>query len=208
MRGQTSYLPFSFTMAIATITWPYVPGSLSTTVRYKLSTSSTWIYPTSPANPTTLNTYPLTIMSNTYYDVMLTTNGVACASGSVTFPIISGTTSTTTTSTTTLLFGVFGATILYDMTVTSMVGSIGIPPLTYPIVAPETTNVDYPGTIPAQTITLVITGTPPTTLKLDLAINAAVVDCVAIPSAGTYNLIFPGCSAPANVLISIDSGVC
>jgi hypothetical protein len=73
--------------AIVNITWNFVPGSLSTLVEYKLSSSSTWITPTSPSNPTTQNTYTLIVNENTFYDVRLTTNGIRCAPKSVTFQI-------------------------------------------------------------------------------------------------------------------------
>lgn len=73
--------------AIVNITWNFVPGSLSTLVEYKLSSSSTWITPTSPNNPTTQNTYTLIVNENTFYDVRLTTNGIRCSSRSTTFQI-------------------------------------------------------------------------------------------------------------------------
>src|SRR5260221_1538805 len=74
--------------AIATLTWPFVPGSLSTLVEYRVDGTSIWIHPTSPMNPTPSNNYPLVINDNVLYDVRLTTNGVACAPKSMTFTII------------------------------------------------------------------------------------------------------------------------
>lgn len=73
----------------ATITWSFVPGSLSTLVEYRVSGTTTWIQPTIPQNPTTQNTYPIIISDNIYYDVRLTTNGIRCGSKSTTFQIIS-----------------------------------------------------------------------------------------------------------------------
>lgn len=74
--------------SIANITWAFVPGSLSTLIEYRVSGTTTWIHPTSPNNPTTQNTYPLTIDDNVYYDVRLTTNGSRCAAKSTTFQIV------------------------------------------------------------------------------------------------------------------------
>lgn len=73
--------------SIATITWDFVPGSLSTLVEYRVSGTTTWIKPTSPNNPTATNSYPLTIDENVFYDVRLTTNGIRCAARSTTFQI-------------------------------------------------------------------------------------------------------------------------
>jgi len=75
-------------MATAYITWAFVPGSLSTLVEYKLSTSTVWVQPTSPSNPTTGNTYPLDIADNLTYNVRLTTNAATCAPKSITFNIL------------------------------------------------------------------------------------------------------------------------
>lgn len=74
--------------SIANISWTFVPGSLSTLIEYKESTSSVWLTPTSPNNPTTTNSYPLVIQDNTLYDVRLTTNGIRCSPKSTTFQII------------------------------------------------------------------------------------------------------------------------
>jgi hypothetical protein len=74
--------------AFATITWSYVPGSLSTLVEYKLHGDTVWIKPTSPNNPTVLNTYTLEVETDTVYDVRLTTNGIACGPRSTTFQIM------------------------------------------------------------------------------------------------------------------------
>jgi hypothetical protein len=73
---------------IANISWDFVPGSLSTLVEYKQSTSSVWLSPSSPNNPTITNTYPLVIENNVIYDVRLTTNGIRCGPRSTTFQII------------------------------------------------------------------------------------------------------------------------
>lgn len=70
---------------LATISWTFVPGSLSTLVEYRVSGTMTWIQPTSPMNPTPGNSYPLTLTDNVQYDIRLTTNGVACAPKSMTF---------------------------------------------------------------------------------------------------------------------------
>lgn len=77
-------------MPVANITWNYVPGSLSTLVEYRESGDITWITPSYPANPTTINSYSLTIDEDTYYDVRLTTNGISCGPRSTTFQIVAG----------------------------------------------------------------------------------------------------------------------
>jgi hypothetical protein len=74
--------------SIANITWPFVSGSVSTKVEYKLHTDTTWTMPVSPTNPTTNNFYPLSILNGLTYDVRLTTNGVNCGPNSTTLQII------------------------------------------------------------------------------------------------------------------------
>lgn len=69
---------------VATVEWDFVPGSLNTLVEYKPSSTSTWITPTSPLNPTPGNTYPLTLTIGDQYDVRLTTNGATCGPTSTT----------------------------------------------------------------------------------------------------------------------------
>ena len=76
--------------SIANLTWPNVPGSFSTLVEYKLSTSSTWITPPSPQNPTPNNFFPITITDGFTYDVRLTTNGTTCGPSSTTLQVMSG----------------------------------------------------------------------------------------------------------------------
>ncbi len=73
--------------SIATISWDFVPGSLSTLVEYRVTGDTLWIMPTSPNNPTLTNSYPILIDDNTYYDVRLTTNGISCGPRSITFQI-------------------------------------------------------------------------------------------------------------------------
>jgi len=75
--------------SIATISWTPPPGSTGTLVEYKLASSSTWITPTTPNNPTLAATYPLTITDNQVYNVRLTNYGARCLPRSRTFNIIS-----------------------------------------------------------------------------------------------------------------------
>lgn len=63
---------------IANISWSPVPGSFGTLVEYRLGSSSTWITPTSPANPTIYNTYPIEIQTNTEYYVRISSIGGNC----------------------------------------------------------------------------------------------------------------------------------
>lgn len=74
---------------LATISWDFVPGSLNTLVEYREVGETDWVTPSSPTNPTTQNTYPITIENNTYYDIRLTTNGIGCGPSSTTRRIIS-----------------------------------------------------------------------------------------------------------------------
>ncbi len=74
--------------SIANITWSYAAGSTSTRVEYKKSTSSVWIVPSSPSNPTVGLTYPLSIENGVQYDVRLTTFGSKCGAKSRVFVII------------------------------------------------------------------------------------------------------------------------
>jgi hypothetical protein len=76
--------------SIANLSWPNVPGSVSTLVEYKLSTSPTWIQPPSPQNPTPNNFYPLQITDGLLYDVRLTTNGLTCGPSATTLQIMNG----------------------------------------------------------------------------------------------------------------------
>lgn len=54
---------------------------------------------------------------------------------------------------------------------------------------------------------IVLSGTPATTIKLDAYVNAVKVDCVAVSGAGTYNLSITATAADL-VMISVDSGIC
>lgn len=87
-----------------TIVWTPVPGALGTQLEYRVHGTTTWILPSSPINPTSLNSYPIVIDPSLIYDVRLTTIGVRCSPRSMTFQILpvvpTTTTSTTTTSTT------------------------------------------------------------------------------------------------------------
>lgn len=78
-------------MAItATITWNFAPGSYGTILEYRESFGNgVWIKPTSPANPTLDNEYPLLIDENKFYDVRLTNIGRSGPCISVTKQIIS-----------------------------------------------------------------------------------------------------------------------
>lgn len=71
-----------------TISWDYVPGSSGTKVEYKLHSSPTWITPSSPTNPTALNTYPITVADDVYYDVRLTTICSGSSPKAITLQII------------------------------------------------------------------------------------------------------------------------
>lgn len=73
---------------IADISWDYVPGSLGTLVEYKLHSSSMWITPSAPANPTNTNNYPIPVADDVYYDVRLTTTSNFCSPKSITLQII------------------------------------------------------------------------------------------------------------------------
>lgn len=67
----------------ANITWTPVGGSYGTKIEYKKETDLSWTIPTTPTNPTLLNTYPITIDEDEYYLVKLTTISNQCADGTV-----------------------------------------------------------------------------------------------------------------------------
>jgi YVTN family beta-propeller protein len=64
--------------SIAHITWPPIAGSLGYLIEYKERTSSIWITPSSPANPTLATTYDLTINDGVLYDLRISSN---CSNG-------------------------------------------------------------------------------------------------------------------------------
>jgi hypothetical protein len=69
-------------MATAILSWSPVAGSTGYLIEYKQATSNIWITPSSPANPTLLTTYPLTVTAGVLYNVRLST---FCASGNTTY---------------------------------------------------------------------------------------------------------------------------
>lgn len=75
-------------MVTATITWDFAPGSHGTIIEYKLSSDTVWIKPTSPANPTLDNEYPIEINESQYYDVRLTSFNATGLCRSITKRII------------------------------------------------------------------------------------------------------------------------
>lgn len=54
------------------------PGSWGTLIEYRKSPSITWIVPNSPANPTTLTSYPLTLDDDSVYYIRVSANGLNC----------------------------------------------------------------------------------------------------------------------------------
>lgn len=66
------------------IQWTPIPGSTGTKVEYRIQGSGTWLLPSSPANPTSNNNYPLTMTDGVYYDVRLTTIASFCGPRSIT----------------------------------------------------------------------------------------------------------------------------
>ena len=63
---------------LVNITFIPTLGSLGTKIEYRESTSSTWITPSSPANPTVLSYYPLDLTPNRQYYIRVTTIGTTC----------------------------------------------------------------------------------------------------------------------------------
>lgn len=76
-------------MAIKTahITWQPVSGSTGYLVQYKLQNSLTYTTPTSPPNPTLATSYDIQINSDTFYDVLITSNGANCSPRGITIQI-------------------------------------------------------------------------------------------------------------------------
>jgi hypothetical protein len=69
------------------ITFTETPGSYGTLIEYKKEGDLTWTTPTSPANPTTLETYPLTLDPGFKYYVRLSSVGLNCTTKYVIIPI-------------------------------------------------------------------------------------------------------------------------
>lgn len=63
---------------IYNVTFTPTVGSLGTQIDYKNNSSSTWITPSSPANPTTLATYPLVLETENSYNVRVSSVGESC----------------------------------------------------------------------------------------------------------------------------------
>lgn len=72
-------------MAQAILSWNPVAGATGYLIEYKEASTSIWITPSSPANPTLLTTYPLTVTAGVLYNVRISTN---CASGHITYRYI------------------------------------------------------------------------------------------------------------------------
>lgn len=53
-------------------------GALGTLIEYKLSGDTVWTTPTTPANPTTLNTYPLSLETGNSYNIRVSSYGGNC----------------------------------------------------------------------------------------------------------------------------------
>lgn len=73
------------------ITFTEVPGSYGTLIEYKKVGESTWTTPTSPANPTTNETYPLTLEPGFDYYVRVSAVGLDCTTRYKIIPIESTT---------------------------------------------------------------------------------------------------------------------
>jgi hypothetical protein len=80
-------------------------GSTGTLIQYKEYSDLDWTTPTNPANPTTGNSYPLSLEEGKSYYIGLSTIGQYCSQGrvikSVTIPFTTTTTTSSTTTTTT-----------------------------------------------------------------------------------------------------------
>lgn len=61
------------------VTFTPTLGSLGTLIEYKNSVDSTWIVPSTPVNPTTLTTYPLSLETENSYNIRVSSYGGACA---------------------------------------------------------------------------------------------------------------------------------
>lgn len=174
--------------SIANITWPFVPGSLSTLVEYRVDGTTTWIQPTSPMNPTPTNSYPITITDNVVYDARLTTNGVGCAPRSMTFPF--GKTTTTTTSTTTTTTTTISGISFYSNSVTGGdTGTLNIKINGSTVVnTSSTTSATIPGVINGNLITSMLTQTGSGRAHLvvtDITTSTILYDSALVGSPGT-----------------------
>lgn len=98
----------------------------------------------------------------------------------------------------------------YGMSFTSMTGT-NLPSFSYPVTGGNTTTT-YINQIPAQTITVNITGTRVTTpLKVVLLVNGIQIDCkdITVNGAQSKTLTFPTTIySPSTIKISINSSAC
>src|ERR1041384_5980113 len=80
-------------------------GSTGTFIEYKKYGDTTWTIPTSPANPTTGTSYPLSLQEGATYYISLSSIGTNCSNGtvikSISVPFNTTTTTSSTTTTTT-----------------------------------------------------------------------------------------------------------
>lgn len=60
------------------VTYSPTVGSLGTLIEYKNANDSTWIIPDTPANPTTLSSYPLTLETENTYNIRVSSYGGSC----------------------------------------------------------------------------------------------------------------------------------
>lgn len=88
-----------------TVTFNPTFGSIGTLIEYKEYGGLSWVTPNTPPNPTSLNTYPLTLETGKSYYIRVSAVGINCSKGSVittiNIPAATTTTTTTTTSSTT-----------------------------------------------------------------------------------------------------------
>jgi len=98
-------------MAIVAKTVTFNPtfGSTGTLIEYKKYGDLTWTVPSTPANPTTTNSYPLSLEEGATYYIALSSVGTNCSAGkiirAITIPFNTTTTTTTSSTTTTTTTG-------------------------------------------------------------------------------------------------------
>lgn len=135
---------------------------------------------------------------------------IACPVPTTTTTTSTSTTTSSTTTTTTLGPDAPDAMTLgaaYGMTIASVTGSSTGIPSDFATANLHPTNymVRAISSPPGQTLTVVLTGTPVTSIQLDLVVNEVLIQSVAILAAGTYHLTLPAISAGDRVQVLIDS---
>jgi len=182
-----------------TINWTPAPGSLGVLVQYRVQGTTPWITATGAPNPTVYPYYTLTVLYDTYYDVMLTAQGGAtCSPSSVTFQFLSTPPPPPAIVTFRDTSGV--------VTVTNItIGGVSVSGITFPI-APSSSVSGTTPSIGSETIAVTFSSTS-SDINIAVTDSLGTVSCQDITSSGTHTLTFSSETVNSGGTISIVSSV-